>query len=106
MRLSRDLDIECPYCYKASKLGSWNDLSYEKCSNREMKRAFKHLNDPKAFEEKSDRYYICPKCGKWVGGWALKIVNTADEALKKLGGKAVLKVLSYKTKDGKIIKNV
>lgn len=103
MKLDRSLNVECPYCYKASQLGDWNDESYKMCSNREMKRAFKQLTDPKVFEEKNDRYYMCPKCKKWVGGWALKIINTNDPKLKGLGGKAVLKVLSYKTKDGKVV---
>jgi hypothetical protein len=52
-----------------------------------MKRAFTELTKEKAFLYKSDTFYKCPKCGKWLRGCQLAIVDTTDEKLLKLGRK-------------------
>jgi len=75
MRLSRQTNIECQWCYEKSKLGEWNDLTYSKCTNREMKRRFTNLAEPKALLHKSDTFYLCPKCEKWSRGSQLRVVN-------------------------------
>lgn len=84
--ISRDEKIRCNWCGKASKLGEWNDLTYSKCVNREMKRAFTQLTNEKAFNRSSDTFYICPCCKKWSRGSQLSIVNASDKRLEKLGG--------------------
>lgn len=86
--LSRDLDVKCGWCGKDSTLGQWNDDTYAKCTNREMKRAFVGLTDKRAFLRKTDSFYICPVCKKWSRGSQLKIVHTDDPALLKLGGES------------------
>jgi hypothetical protein len=70
---------------KTSSLGEWNDLTYSKCTNREMKRAFTQLTSEKAFLRKSDTFYLCPKCEKWSRGSQLSIVDTTDPKLLRLG---------------------
>ena len=73
MKINADTNIICSYCYSESTAKEWNDLSYSKCTNREMKRAFTQLNDTKALMPKADAYYICPKCNKWNKSDTLKI---------------------------------
>lgn len=92
MKLSRNLDVKCPMCGEVNKLGEWSDGAFARCVNREMKRAFKPLTDSKSFEVSSDLYYVCPKCSSWVGGYALKIVNTEDKFLLSLGGKPNMRI--------------
>jgi hypothetical protein len=70
---------------KTSSLGEWNDLTYSKCTNREMKRALTQLTSEKAFLRKSDTFYLCPKCEKWSRGSQLSIVDTTDPKLLRLG---------------------
>ena len=88
--ISREEDIRCPWCNKVSKLGIWNDLTYGKCTNREMRRAFTSLTEEKAFLRKSDTYYICPLCNKWCRGSQLSIVNTDNARLLGLGGELLI----------------
>lgn len=87
--LDRSLEVKCAWCGKTSTLGEWNDKTYNKCTSREMKRAFTSLTEKKAFFKKSDTYYICPICGKWSRGSQLKIVNTDNKELLKLGGESI-----------------
>lgn len=86
MSISRKEQILCSWCYKTSELGEWNDLTYSMCVNREMKRAFTQLSEERAFLRKSDTFYMCPVCKKWSRGCKLKIVNTTDKRLLRLGG--------------------
>ena len=88
--ISRDVDIKCPWCGSISKLGEWNDLTYSKCINREMKRAFTELTLERAFTKKANTFYVCGKCEKWSRGSQLLIVNTDDEKLLKLGGEPII----------------
>jgi hypothetical protein len=92
--ISRDENVRCGWCGKASKLGEWNDLTYSKCVNREMKRAFTQLTSERAFLRKSDTFYMCPRCSKWSRGSQLSIVDTTDEKLMKLGREPVMGILS------------
>lgn len=89
MKISRNEKVRCGWCFKDSLLGEWNDLTFSKCTNREMKRDFTQLSDSKAFLHKSNTFYLCPKCNTWSRGSQLRIVDTANEALKRLGGESV-----------------
>lgn len=88
--INRTEDIKCPRCNKESKLGEWNDITYKRCTNREMRRAFTQLTEERAFLRKSDTFYLCPKCKVWSRGSQLKIVNTTNEKLLRLGGEPVI----------------
>ena len=88
--LSRNLDVKCSWCGKVSALGVWNDNTYARCTNREMKRAFIPLTEKRAFLRKSDSFYVCPCCDKWSRGSQLRVVHTDDPALLKLGGESVM----------------
>lgn len=88
--ISRNEKISCGWCGKVSTLGEWNDLTYSRCTNREMKRAFTQLTNEKAFLRKSDTFYECPECHKWSRGSQLSIVDTNDEKLLKLGGESTM----------------
>ena len=92
--LDNELNVKCGWCDKKSKLREWNDLTWSKCINREMKRAFTPLSDKKAFLRKSDTFYLCPLCGMWCRGSQLSIVDTDDKALLSLGGESVIKIRS------------
>lgn len=92
--LSRNLDVKCSWCGDISTLGEWNDDTYSKCTNREMKRAFVPLTEKRAFVRKTDSFYICPKCKRWSRGSQLRIVHTDDKSLLKLGGESALTTLS------------
>lgn len=89
MKISRNEKVRCAWCFKDSSLGEWNDLTFNRCTNREMKRDFTQLSDSKAFLHKSNTFYLCPKCNTWSRGSQLKIVDTDNEALKRLGGESV-----------------
>lgn len=91
MSIGKQEKVLCGWCYKTSTLGEWDDLTYSKCTNREMKRAYTRLTEEKAFLRKSDTFYVCPVCGKWSRGSQLKIVDTNDKRLLKLGGEQVVK---------------
>lgn len=91
--ISRKERVRCPMCGAASSLGEWNDLTYEACTNREMRRAFMELKNPAAFKESSNKFYRCPKCLKWSSGCSLRIIDTEDSFLKSLGGKLNLKII-------------
>jgi hypothetical protein len=93
MIISRHEKIMCGWCAGVSTLGEWNDLTFSKCTNREMKRAFTQLTESKAFLHKSDTFYICPKCNKWSRGSQLKIVDTDNKMLLKLGGEKTISTL-------------
>ena len=88
--LGGDLHIRCGWCGDVSDLKEWNDLTYSKCVNREMKRAFTPLMTERAFNSKSDTFYLCPQCEKWSRGCQLSIVDTDDTKLLRLGGKPVM----------------
>lgn len=88
--LNNKLHIMCGWCGKHSELVDWNAITYEKCTNREMKRAYTQLSNERAFDKKSDTFYMCPKCEKWSRGCQLKIVDTDDERLKRLGNVPVV----------------
>lgn len=87
--LDNNLDVQCPLCGTSNKLKIWDDDTYGKCTNREMKRAYTHLNNSKAFKRNSDTFYICRNCKKWSRGSQLSIVNTEDKFLRSLGGESV-----------------
>ncbi|MBO5388009.1 MAG: hypothetical protein J6A59_07715 [Lachnospiraceae bacterium] len=88
--IDRHVDVKCGWCAKTATLGEWNDLTYSRCTNREMKRAFINLTAEKAFMRKSDTFYECPNCHKWSRGSQLSIVNTNDARLLRLGGEPTM----------------
>ena len=90
MNISKQEHVRCGWCGEVSNLGEWNDLTYSKCTNREMKRAFTSLTDSKAFIRKSDTFYMCPKCSKWSRGSQLSIVDTNNPMLSKLGREPII----------------
>ena len=98
MKIDKKEKIRCGWCLKESTLGEWNDLTYSKCTNREMKRDFTQLTDSKAFLRKSDTFYLCPKCNKWSRGCQLKIVDSDNPALNRLGGESMFKTVESKNK--------
>ena len=73
MKISRTEKVRCGWCFKDSLLGEWNDLTFSKCTNREMKRDFTQLSDSNT----------------WSRGSQLRIVDTDNESLKRLGGEPV-----------------
>lgn len=87
--LDNSLDVQCPWCGASNKLKDWDDYTYSHCTNREMKRAYTHLNNSKAFKRSSDTFYICKCCNKWARGSQLSIINTDDKFLRSLGGESV-----------------
>lgn len=91
MKISRDEQVMCGWCYTKSSLGEWNDLTYSKCTNREMKRAFETLTNSNVFKRNSVHFYECPSCHKWNRGSQLRIVDTDNPMLKNLGGEPVQK---------------
>ena len=88
--IDRKEHVRCGWCMHIADLGEWNDLTYSKCTNREMKRAFTQLTEEKAFYHKSDTFYLCPNCNKWSRGSQLAIVDTDDKKLLKLGREPVM----------------
>lgn len=80
--------VRCPWCYKVHTVEEWDNNTYAQCTNRQMKRAYTHLTNEKAFKRVSDTqdsFFLCPSCNKWSRGSQLAIVDTKDENLLKLG---------------------
>lgn len=73
--LDKKRKIQCPWCFKISSLGEWDDTTYSKCTNREMKRLYTSLTQKKAFKSNGESYYLCPICGKWSKGNELKLIE-------------------------------
>lgn len=94
--LDGNLDIRCPRCRQNSKLRVWDTLTYSMCSTREMRRAYTQLYKEKAFKHESNTFYVCPMCRNWSRGSQLKIVNTDNPELQKLGGRSFLYSASEK----------
>ena len=89
--------IQCPWCINKTSLGEWDANTFKQCVTREMRRSYINLTKNRAFERRSDTFYLCPICGKWSRGCQLKIVDTDNEELKKLGGEPI--ILTRKTKN-------
>lgn len=88
-----DLEIvRCPRCGKTSSLRDWDDKSYKACLSREMRRAFVHLKNEKAFKRSTDTFYLCPKCNNWSRGSQLTI-ESEDIKLKKLGREPLFNIV-------------
>ena len=88
--ISREEKVECPWCGETKTLGEWNDNTYKRCTSREMRRAFTPLTQERAFTRKADTFYLCVNCNRWSRGSQLKIVNTDDKKLLKLGGEPLV----------------
>ena len=91
MSISKNEHVKCSRCGKVSTLGQWNDLTYSRCVNREMRRAFTPLTEEKAFTRSADSFYECPECHEWNRGNHLSIVDTENSELLKLGGESFMK---------------
>ena len=85
-KLPVGIEIECQWCGEIHTAEEWSEYSLAQCSNRQMRRDFKPLEDVSIYNKKSDVYYKCKSCGNWSGGWQLTIANTEDEELRRLGG--------------------
>lgn len=88
--INKCVDVLCPRCGKVTKLEIWNNLTYSMCSTREMRRAYTQLYEEKAFRHESNTFYVCPQCHQWSRGSQLRITNTDNTELKKLGGRSVV----------------
>lgn len=84
--------VLCGWCGRDSSAEEWNNLTYSCCTNREMKRSYLEIYKEKAFGRRDPKFYKCPKCGTWSQGSQLRIVNTKDERLLRLGGDPVYKI--------------
>ena len=82
--------IKCQWCNKKSTLEDWENNTYKECINREMKRAYTHLYEKRAFIKSTDSYYKCPQCGKWLAGSELIIVDSNNKKLEKLGRQSII----------------
>ena len=78
MQIDRHEKVRCGICLKESELGEWDDLSFSKCINRQLKKLYLHLTEKKAFLKKTNSYYMCPKCKQWLKGSQLKIVDSYE----------------------------
>lgn len=85
-----DVSVVCPWCLKENTLKNWDDNTFKECKNREMKRDFMHLQMSKTWLRSSKAYFKCPDCGQWVISAKLKIANTTDARLLKLGGEPLV----------------
>ncbi len=89
--VGKDEIIICQWCNGKSTAKEWNDVTYQQCTSREMRRAFVDVYQNKSFSERADRYYMCPKCRRWLKGSQL-IIDSDDEELKKLGRKPIIRI--------------
>lgn len=87
--LDGSINIKCQWCGVYSTIDEANELTYSKCINREMKRAYTDLHKKKAFLRDTQAYYVCPNCGRWFKGsqW---VIESDDPEISKLGGEPII----------------
>lgn len=87
----RDTEIiKCPRCGSKHILAEWENTTYGQCTSREMKRAYISLSVDRAYKEKSNTFYMCPRCNQWSRGSQL-IIESDDIELVKLGRKPIIR---------------
>ena len=89
MPLNEKTIIECQWCQLPSYLENWENTTYSACTSRDMRRAYMHLTEVKAFYHNSGKFYKCPNCSKWLKGSQL-IVKSTDIKLSKLGREPIV----------------
>ncbi len=89
MEIASSTIISCQWCGVPSTLQEWDDISYKDCTSREMRRAYMHLSNERAFNKKYNKFYKCPNCGKWLKGCQL-MVRSSDKNIASLGNEPVI----------------
>lgn len=89
--LKEDNMIQCGWCKQKKEASKWEEITKAECKSREMRRAYTSVLNEKTFKRESNTFYKCPECGQWSRGCQLKIVDTDDERLLKLGGQPIIK---------------
>lgn len=91
--LSQTEKVCCGWCDKASLARDWNDVTFKECKSREMRREYTPIFNEKAFLRQSNTFYKCPICGRWLRGCQLRIVETDNPHLLKLGGESIIQIV-------------
>lgn len=57
---------KCPKCKDTSSIDDWDTNTITLCNRRSTRRHFKSLSCAVLNNKELTRFYICPKCGKYV----------------------------------------
>lgn len=87
--LDTKLIIRCPWCGKSKTLKEWDDLTFSKCTTREMKRSFRSLAKEGTWLKNSNKYFLCGDCDRWLKASQLILESDKPEH-KKIGGEPVI----------------
>lgn len=66
-----DTLIECPLCGKVHTAKEWDNITYEKCSSRKMKKDFKSITlavSRRKGSQDDKYYYWCDGCRSVISG--------------------------------------
>lgn len=92
MRVKDDSMIRCQWCQGENTAKEWNDLTYSDCKSREMRRAFRNIKEPKAWEQDAKFYYRCPCCSQWLRGDQLILLDNDGEPVRGIGGSPIIQI--------------
>ena len=84
--IAKTVKIKCGWCESKSTAEEWEDTTYAECTCREQRRTYTSIYLERAFNKNGDTYYKCPKCSMWSRGSQLRITDTEDSKLLRLGG--------------------
>lgn len=74
--LDANLKAICPWCLNEETLKNIDDYTYNECTNREMRREFKHMTNELAFGRGKPYYFKCPICHTWSAGYKFRVPGT------------------------------
>lgn len=93
IKINKESMIECPWCNCSNLAEKWNNLTFEQCTTREMRRAFKDIYNLKVWGSESKNFYICPECKMWIRGNQLILLDDNNQRVKEIGGRAVMRFI-------------
>ena len=93
MRITNDSMVRCQWCDEEYEAGEWNDNTFKACTSRSMRRSFKEITSPKAWEHNAKFFYKCPGCGQWLRGNQLVLLDSDGNIVHNMGGTPIFKVI-------------
>ena len=90
IEISKDSKVKCQWCTGVDSAESWNTTTYNECTSREMRRAYKNIYIKSVWLKNSDHFYKCPNCGRWSRGSQLILLDNNDSIVKGLGCQPVM----------------
>lgn len=89
IEITEDSSVKCQWCRLVNTAKKWNDITYEQCISREMRRAFRSIYDMQVWGKDSDHFYKCPSCNIWSRGNQLILIDDEGNNVSGIGGQPI-----------------